>query len=249
METIKTKAFIINSIRWKESSKIITLYTEKCGKVKVIARGAFKPKSPFAGMLESHQLIEVIFQFKESRALHILKEASLIEGYTKQKLNFAIYPYSLAILETINLIIEESEPDPLFFSFIETLFPAFLEAQEPAYVFIYFLLKIASYLGFKPNLQYCNSGNTQLCNHTVFLSADSGTVYCKNCPASYQSPIRLTKEEFFFLKNLQKVHYRRIGNWEQSVGKPAKMINVLITYIQFHNQSLIQLKSLQLLLP
>ena len=52
-ELIKSDAIILHSIRWQESSKIVTVYSREWGKIGLIARGALRPKSPFAGSLES----------------------------------------------------------------------------------------------------------------------------------------------------------------------------------------------------
>ena len=40
---VKTKAIVLRSWRMGETSKLVTLYTEDCGKVKVTAKGARKP--------------------------------------------------------------------------------------------------------------------------------------------------------------------------------------------------------------
>ncbi|HQU71220.1 MAG TPA: recombination protein O N-terminal domain-containing protein, partial [Calditrichia bacterium] len=52
-EVLKTEALILGALRWRESSKIVHLYTRELGAVSVIAKGALRPKSPFRGALEA----------------------------------------------------------------------------------------------------------------------------------------------------------------------------------------------------
>ena len=57
-KTIKTEALVIHGMRWSDTSKIIHLFTSEKGYIKLIARGAMKPKSPFRGVLENLNHIE-----------------------------------------------------------------------------------------------------------------------------------------------------------------------------------------------
>ena len=79
---LKTKAIIIQSIRWKESSKIVTMYSEALGKIKLIARGAFRKGSPLAGKIETLMLVDAVLEVKESRAINLVKEIDVIRRVT-----------------------------------------------------------------------------------------------------------------------------------------------------------------------
>jgi len=246
-KTIKTKALILGSIRWKESSKIVTLYSQKLGKVKIIARGALKNNSVFAGKLESLQLNEFIILVKESRSLQILKEVELLNSYNSICSDLSRYPFGIAILEIINQAFEESHSDERFFDFLIEMLQALAEIKVPENVFIYFLLKLSSYLGFKPSLQKCASGDLTKCSEKVFLSMENGIVFCNNCHASQPNPISLKKDQFFFLKNLQNLNHRRIKDWEIAHPDAAILIQRLIQYINFHYENNIHIEALQLL--
>lgn len=245
--TIKTKALVLGSIRWKESSKIVTLYSSKLGKIKVIARGAYKNNSPFAGKLESLQLCELIILVKESRTLQILKEVELLNSFNSVRTGLDRLPFGMAILEIINQVFEEPQPDEVFFDFVIEMLQALTKIKSPANVLLYFLLKLSSYLGFKPSLQNCASGDISKCANKVFLSMENGRVFCRNCPSSYSNTIALQKNQFFFLKNLQNLNHRRIINWEIARSDALSLIQQLINYINFHLENNIHTKALQLL--
>ena len=44
---IKTRGIVLRTMRMGETSRLVTLYTEDYGKLKVTAKGARKPKSKF----------------------------------------------------------------------------------------------------------------------------------------------------------------------------------------------------------
>jgi len=244
---IKTQAIVLNSIRWKESSKIVTLYCQELGKIKVIARGVLRAKSAFAGKIESLNLLEVIVVNKGSRSIQDLREAELIKSFNPIRLDLKKFPYAMAIIEIINQIIEEEQADSQFFDFLIEMFNSIAEAEIPENTFLYFLLKIASYLGFKPSLEKCHSGDTNLCQEKVFLSQDSGEIFCNKCNVNQTNPIPLLKEQFFYLKNLQNQHHRRLNSWRYTCQGATSLIQVLVNYINYHMDQNLRINSLQLL--
>jgi DNA repair protein RecO (recombination protein O) len=244
-ETIKTRALVLNSIRWKESSKIVTLYSRELGKIKVIARGALRNKNAFAGKLETLCLLDVIINQKESRSLQILNEADLFSSFNQMRNNLEAYGFGLAILEIINQVFEDLQADQIFFDFTVEMLETIMIISQPENVLIYFLLKLSSYLGFKPHLDKCISGSTEKCAEIVYLSMTEGHVFCSNCNMVSENPLRLKKEDFFCLKNLQKINHRRLRIWENVPSEPKRLIRILLSYINFHLERELHIDALQ----
>ena len=49
---VKTEGVVLGGIRFRETSKIVTLYTRDRGKLRLVAKGALRPKSRLVGHLE-----------------------------------------------------------------------------------------------------------------------------------------------------------------------------------------------------
>ena len=79
-----SKAIILRSIDYQDSSKIITALSQTHGKIALIAKGVKKPKSKLAGVIEVGNILEITYYFKASRNIQTLSEASIIY----QSLNF-----------------------------------------------------------------------------------------------------------------------------------------------------------------
>jgi len=244
---IKTKAIILNSIRWKESSKIVSLFGEKTGKIKIIARGALRNNNAFAGKLESFFLVEALIETKNSRSLQILREVDVIDSFSKLRLDLAVFPYIMSILEIIYQVFDEDQHDSVFFNFVLTIMGACIENKNPQNIYIFFLLKLSSYLGFKPYLDTCTSGDISLCERNVFLSISQGAIFCRKCLVESINPISLKKDQFLYLKNLQNTHHRRISDIEISRNDFAQIIQIIIKYINFHIEQNINMEALQLI--
>lgn len=73
----RTTAILINRTRLTETSLIVHWSSADCGLFKTVARGALRPKSPFAGRLDLFLTCEVVFVRSGKSDLHTLKEAHL----------------------------------------------------------------------------------------------------------------------------------------------------------------------------
>jgi len=245
-QLIKTKALVMGAIRWKESSKIVTLYTREFGKQKVIARGAYRKNSPLSGILETMNYVEVVLDFKSSRELNLLREINLESAFNKLRSQFDAFMYGMALLEIINQVFEENDSDSLFFDFTITQLDQLEQLKQPHVGATYFLLKLLSFLGFKPQLADCQSGDTQLCAGQVHLSMESGDVYCRQCGLRGDSYITLSKAEYIWLRDLQNAHHRRIYEWESLQSSFPSVIGRLIKYLNYHLQHTVHIESLSL---
>ena len=245
---IKTTAIILHSIRWKESSKIVTMYTEAFGITKLIARGAYRKGSSLAGKIETLMLVDAVLNVKESRSINIIKEIDIVDTFSEIRTNMKLLPYALSLIEIINQVLEETDSDSIFFNFIVEMINAVRDSKTPEIVLVFFLLKLSSYLGFKPELGKCGLGDTNLCSEKIYLSMNNGKVSCKNCDTNTSHPLIINKDQYLFLKDLQKVSYRLIRNYEKSRSDSIILVEKLLRYLNFHLDKEIRVSALQLIL-
>lgn len=246
-DLIKTLALVLHSIRWKESSKIVTLYTRERGIIKVIARGVYRPKNPFAGLLESLNLLEIVISSRSTRALQILTQADLIDPFNALRLDMNRLPYALAILELLDQTMAEDHGDALFFDFSQNILRAMQEGRQPILILLYFLLKLTSYLGFKPNFGQCSMCATTRFSSHAFFSLEKGSVYCSDCAAGAAMMQKLSADQVQQLAGLQKYPHHKIAEFTSPLlGDPAFIV-FLLEYLNFHMDKSITLRSLSMI--
>ncbi len=243
----KSDAIILHSIRWRESSKIVTIYSRDWGKIGVIAHGALKPKSPFAGNIETLNHIQCILAHKQDRNLQILTGIDVTDSFNALRLDLDKLPYALAISELLYLILEEQEGNPVFFDFTLTIIQSIAKSDRPDIVFWYFLLKFSSFLGFRPQLQKCHACDTENSNTPIRFDLYQGTVYCSDCSANSPGGMDLTHFDWNFLRHLQKHPHQKIHKFPLISDTILNFTPMLMQYLNIHLDKNITLKSLQLL--
>ncbi len=133
-----------------ETSLIIHWLTREQGRVATVAKGARRPKSPFAGKLDLFYEADFTFQRSRRSELHALREVSLRETHAALRLDLGLLrqaAYCAALVE------QSTEADtPL--SEVHGLFSDFLgwlprQPPRPRTIFA-FELKLLRVLGLEP---------------------------------------------------------------------------------------------------
>lgn len=78
MSLVTTRAVVLQTYRYSETSKILRLMTWELGPCAALAKGALRPKSRFGGLLEPFVEGEATFHTKEGRDLHTLSNFELV---------------------------------------------------------------------------------------------------------------------------------------------------------------------------
>ena len=105
-------ATLIRLTRLTDSSLIVHWFTEDHGLVKTVAKGARRPKSPFAGQLDLFFSGEITYQRARRGELHSLREVSIHhwrEGLRKNYTATLLAAYCCQVLEAA---VETEHPEP-----------------------------------------------------------------------------------------------------------------------------------------
>jgi len=156
---LKTKGISLGSHRMRESSKIVTFYTEDYGKLALLAKGARNPKSKFGAALEILTLSELIFYRTERKQVYTLSDAFLIDSFPTLKLPDK-YLYAHQIVELILRTTSLEDPNHKLYSLLCSGLKILDSNKSPklknySSFLSAFYFKAVSILGFNPELRHC----------------------------------------------------------------------------------------------
>ena len=109
---LTTQAIVTRLTRLTETSLIVHWFTEAHGLVKTVAKGARRPKSPFAGQLDLFFGGEITISQARRGDLHSLREVAIRqwrEGLRRNYTSTLLAAYCCQLLETA---VEPEHPDP-----------------------------------------------------------------------------------------------------------------------------------------
>lgn len=159
MPIVTSKAIVISSLKYSDTSLIVKLYTAEKGLQSFLLKGVLnskKGKLKAAYFLPLTQL-NIVASIRDGRSLHSIREASLSHHYST--LNSEIIKQSLVLFlsEVLSHAIREEEQNPALFQFLETSF-LWLDTHNSVSNFhLFFLLQLTKYLGFYPDTSLIDS--------------------------------------------------------------------------------------------
>ena len=247
MSSIKSTAIVLKSINWRDSSKIVTLFSREEGKLSVIAKGAKQLKSKYQGILESINLLEVVIYISASRKLQILGQAAVEDSFKGIRSDYEKTGYTFALLELTDTFFKEGSVDTIYFDFLISLLSELEKITDPRVVFWYFLIKLGSYLGFKPVFDQCATCSTSILAEESVFSIKEGAIICRKCGASPEMGWELSNLARKSLSNLQKMNHKRISSTVVTIDEKFAYTDFLLTYLRFHSDEKLDLASLKIL--
>ena len=145
-----TRGIVLNFIKYRETSIITKIYTEKFGLQTYIINGirSAKSKQKIALYQPLTQLDLIVYK-KNNAEINRLSEAKCFAYYTNIPFDIKKATLSMFLTEVLNKSLKEESEDPFLFEFISNSF-IILDKLEHDYesFHIQFMCKLSRYLGF-----------------------------------------------------------------------------------------------------
>lgn len=152
MAIVKSEAFVLKTLKYGESSKIVSLFTRNFGKISAIVKGARNLKSKFGGTLESMNYIDAILYLKHDRDLQLLSGAEYRRTFPMILKDFDKLAVAYRIIEIANKSVISNDANPLMFDLLIDVYTALDSAvNKYNYYILLFQIEIAKILGVRPD--------------------------------------------------------------------------------------------------
>ncbi len=184
MAVVSTRALILQSFPYSETSKVLRLYTGEYGLRSVIAKGALRPRSRFGGVLEPFTEGTAQFYLREGRDLHTLSGWDLVRARQALGRNLSAFAGASLLAELVlRAATEESHPEiytALAHSWDDiTAASAPPEAERAVLTGAWTLVSL---LGFEPQTDACVAcGRRVAPDEPVRFDSEAGGVACTRC--------------------------------------------------------------------
>lgn len=144
MPSVTTEGLILKRSNFGEADRVLTVLTDRYGKISVIAKGVRRITSRRAGNIEVLNRVKLhLFKAKN----YNLSEAESLETFQKIKDNLTLATTAFHIIELADRLIPEEQKNPLSYSL--TLSILRIMQTNPRQIFIRaFEVKLMTILGF-----------------------------------------------------------------------------------------------------
>lgn len=232
-----TEGIVLHSIKYGENSLIVTVYTRKFGRQSYILNAARSKKSKNkSGIFQPLFLVDLVTYQKQSREIQRIKEVKNTPVYQDIPFNMLKTAQVIFLAEMLGKTLHEEESSEAMFDFLQNSLLYFdLMTENSSNFHLYLLLKLTSFLGFMPDVQY-NS-------FEGWFDLKKGKIV----PFEPPHPFFMHKEATASFAGLAQQSLTGLSNWRIPGRIRDYLLDKMVEYYQFHFQNLGEIKSLKVL--
>lgn len=237
MNLYKSKGIVFRSLKYRETSLILDIYTLEKGLKSFIVNGIRSGKSKSkSNIYQPMNILSLVAYEKENAGLSRIKECK--HSYVYQDLIFNVHKSSIAmvLIEIARNSITEAEDNDELYEFLENWL-IFLDTttEKTSQLIVLFLVEFSSFLGFAPQNNYSeNSPYFDLREGRFVFSLNPSSENLEGDSSALLHQVIAEKKESIHTLNMDG----RVRH---------KLFNALLEYYKIHIDNFKEPKSLSIL--
>lgn len=231
-----TKGIVLRSVKYGETSLILSIFTEVIGLQSYMLKGvrSEKARSKRAGLLQVASLLDLVTEHKPNRQLQHIKEFQPAHIY--QSLQEEIVKNSIAVysVELLSRLLPQDEVMEELFHFVYAYFLHLdqVPVREAANLPLLFTIRCGQYFGY--NLSGSYSGDTP------YITPEEG-IFTAQMPVSSSTLYEADAELLSRLSALEGLE--QAGSVSMNAAQRNRMLDWYLQFLQYHTQHLGKLRS------
>lgn len=208
MEEIKLKGIVIKSSDYKDSDKIVTIFSAENGIIHARARGVKKAKAKLSFAVQPFAFVEFILA--KSGDFYTIINANSLDQFYDITSDFDSFIFLTACLELCSKTIKENDDShDMFILLLNAMKAVNYEKISPMQIFIKFMLEALRILGFSIELNKCSCCGEE--KQKGYFSYEYNGLICEKCSNKIPA-LELSQGELTILKRINDSSFASIGN-------------------------------------
>lgn len=226
-----TEGVVLKEFRYRDTSKIVNIYTEKFGRINIMAKGVYNPKSRIVAHTQAFAYSE--YRLHKGRNFYYINEGSVIDSFYTIRENMERVVYGFYILELINKSTPEEEKNQVLFHLLIKALKVLSKLDKGFLKFIIaFELKFISFLGYRPYIERCVFCNSKKFSQIKF-SISNGGIVCESCLSNDRRAKNMDKLMYKAMSQLLYSPLEDLDNIDINLDVLNRLQNILEQYILF----------------
>lgn len=246
---VRTDAVVLRSMRYRETSKIVTFYTRQFGKLAGVAKGARQTKNKFGASLEPMTEVHLVLYKKEQRDLQLVSQCDIVRSFKGLHSDMEKMESALSVIERLHQLTHDEEENPGLYRLLTETLDGIDRAGANVRNFVHaFELRLSALFGFPPVFDRC-----AVCGRSatedqgpVTFRIDRGGLVCSGCA----DPSRVGRESATVRSSTVRILHRLLTARLDTLSSLAIQTSVrneldetLRLYLQYHFEELRPLKT------
>ncbi|MFZ5946060.1 MAG: DNA repair protein RecO [Bacillota bacterium] len=228
-EILKTQAIVLRSRNYSEADQLLTLFTEKSGKLNAIVKGVKKPASKLRGGVQVFSLTNIALYLGKNLAT--VTQAEVINSFFPLREDLLRMSCAAYISELVDALVPEEERDETLYNLL-LVGLHILSLEEPWLAARVLEIRITSALGYQLQFDNCVCCGQNIKVNT-FLSVAQGGQVCEQCLKTYHNPevIKISGETSVLFRKLMEIETSMLNRLRISQTAKKEIEEILDIHI------------------
>ncbi len=250
----KTFALVLKSYDWSESSRTISFFTRKFGKLSLVDKGG-RSLTAKRGRVVPYSELELTFYESKKESSGYISDVELIRMFDLSgDGSLGRLAYASAAVELLQLLLPKEEPLIDLYEYSVSFLEKIDQARKLALssLFLTFFLRLLSQLGYHPSLGFCGGCDKKVESYikkgaAVRFSPERGGVVCPSCQNPGEYYIGLPYEGFKKLIELQTASLNEAEQVTLGFKETSLLLDALVKFLEYQADISSKIKSLEFL--
>lgn len=210
MEEIKLKGIVIKAKDFKDSDKIVTIFSAEKGLISARVRGVKKNKAKLAFAVQPFAFVEFLLSSRDD--FYTVINATSIDQFFDITTDFDKYILMLACLEICEKTMKAESSDPdMFLLLLNVLKSVCYDGANAMISFVKFVLEAMNILGLKIQTKNCACCCGTLHKNIYKFSYEHNGLLCGRCSES-EKTLELSDGEFKIIRTIDMTSISEVKN-------------------------------------
>lgn len=237
----RSEAIVLKSIDYRESEKIVTVFTEKEGKIRAVAKGTKKPNSSLRACIQP--FVHASLYFSQGKNMDTITQGKVLDFYGNSREDLLRTLYCMYIMELLDKSMMDKIRLPGLFMTTRQVLERMDQYGYQPLLIRYFEMQLLVNLGYKPILMECASCGIQYSDYHCFSSAEGGVI-CDDCKLNSKGVLPLSGETLAVMRLLNKADLAILDRLKMSESAHVQLEYLLENYLEYHLERKFNLKNI-----
>ena len=175
----RTEAIVLSRLDYGEADRIVTVYTPRRGKFRIIVKGARKPLSRLGPHLDFFCRSTLLLA--KGRELDVVSDAATIAPHERLRTDLDALGHASHMAEMLNRLTDDRQENEAIFDLLAQSLRLLEDGVDPWLVTRHYEWALLALLGYRPELYQCISCGAELLGVPNAWSSRLGGAICPLC--------------------------------------------------------------------
>jgi len=151
--SLRVDAVVLRHSDWGEADRLLIIFSQQGGKLRVIAKGARKPRSRKAGHLEPFTRVDMLLA--RGSEWWILTQAETIDAYLPLRDDLMRTAQAAYVVELLDRFNYEEGPNPSIYRLLVETLERLSTSKDADLAVRFFEVRLLDLMGYRPQLFHC----------------------------------------------------------------------------------------------